>query len=317
MPLMPYKGGLMLILFVVFIICVILYLYSLTFRLLIEKPLDFIVNVPKDLYFYFKRYKNIPKKPFINVYVGLFGQGKTLSAVKDVIDFYHAYNDKIVYDDRVKKYVKQKVLVLSNVDLVGIKYRKFTSLQQIVWIARTRHKTDKRQGVRTITVVLGDEFSVQMNCRSYRESKDSKGNKIQANIDPLFLNALLTSRHSLVHGFYLTSQRFEHMDALLRQVSTNVIVCEKHWRIQKQSFYDAYQMEHCPDPTKLQAKRIEGFFVTDKIYNSYNTLQVVENLAKSCSEGDLISEKEIRDNIALQGRFQSVDKKKKNKRLSK
>lgn len=291
---------------IILLVCIILYAYSLTFRLLIDNPINFFRYISIDIYHYFRRYKNIPKKPFINVYCGLFGQGKTLSAVHDVIEFYNSFNNKRVYDDRIKDYVVQKVFVLSNVHINGIKYRKFSSLQQLVNIARWRHHTDKKHHVRTITIVLGDEFSVQMNSRSFK-----------TNIDPLFLNALLTSRHALVHGFYLTSQRFEHMDALLRQVSTYVIECQKVWRIQKLTYYDAYDREHASDPTKINAKRIEGFFVLDKDYAAYDTLAVVENLAKSCTEGDLISEKEIRENLALQGRFQDTDKKKKKKRLGK
>ena len=247
----------MVLLAILLLVCIILYAYSLTFRLLLENPINFIHYVPVDLLKYILKYKNIPKKPFINVYCGLFGQGKTLSAVHDVINFYNEYNNKKVYDDRIKEYVTQKVFVLSNVDIKGIKYRKFTSLQQLVNIGRWRHHTDKKHKTRTITIVLGDEFSVQMNSRSFK-----------TNIDPLFLNTLLTSRHALVHGFYLTSQRFEHMDALLRQVSTNVIECKKVWRIQKLSYYDAYDREHCSDPTKLKPNHIEGFFVLDKHHNN-------------------------------------------------
>ena len=99
--------------FVITLIVIVLYVYSVGFRLFIDKPFRFTSYIPKDLYFYFTRYKNIPKKPFINVYVGLFGSGKTLSAVHDIIEFYNTYNDKKVYDDRIKEYVIQKVFILS------------------------------------------------------------------------------------------------------------------------------------------------------------------------------------------------------------
>lgn len=288
---------------IILFVCIILYAYSLTFRLILDNPINFLKYLPIDILKYIRKYKNIPKKPFINVYCGLFGQGKTLSAVHDVINFYNDFNNKRVFDDRIKEFVIQKVFVLSNVHINGIKYRKFTSLQQLVNIARWRHHTDKKHKTRTITIVLGDEFSVQMNSRNFKN-----------NIDPLFLNALLTSRHALVHGFYLTSQRFEHMDALLRQVSTNVIECQKVWRIQKLTYYDAYDREHVADPTKLKPKRIEGFFVLDKHYAAYDTLAVVENLSKSCSEGDMISEKEIRENITPSVRYVSDQGKKKGRK---
>lgn len=286
--------------FVIVLIIIVLYVYSVGFRLFIDKPIRFTSYIPKDLFFYFTRYKNIPKKPFINVYVGLFGSGKTLSAVHDVIEFYQTYNNKKVYDDRIKEYVTQKVFILSNVHLNGIPYRHFHSLQQLVNIGRWRHHTDKKKKQRTITIVLGDEFSVQMNSRSFK-----------TNIDPLFLNALLTSRHALIHGFFLTSQRFEHLDALLRQVTSNVIECKKLWRIQRNDYYDAYQREHCSRPEDLKPIERSGWFVTDRDYQSYDTLAVVENLSKACSEGDMITEKEIRENIGQRETHGEKQKRKK------
>ena len=81
---------------------------------------SFSVTTPplaiKDFYFWMRRYKHIPKQSKLIVYTGLFGQGKTLSMVHDVIVFYNTYNNKIVYDDRFNEFVKQKVLVISNVN---------------------------------------------------------------------------------------------------------------------------------------------------------------------------------------------------------
>lgn len=291
----------------------ILSFLSITIRLFAKQPITFLINIPIDLFNYFYKYRHIPKKPFINVYCGLFGSGKTLSAVHDVTAFYNRYNDKRVYDDRQKKFVMQKVEVLSNVDLNYIPYVKFTSLQQIVDIAKFRHETDKELGVRTVTVILGDEFSVQMNSRNFMGSKSNSGKQIEKNIDPLFLNALLTSRHALIHGFYLTSQRFEHLDALLRQVSTNVIECKKSWRIQKNTYYDAYDREHASDPTKIEPLLRTGFFVRNCDYHAYDTLQVVSNLVKACDEGDMMSADEIRNKITSKDRYIDNIKEKKRK----
>ena len=109
---------------IIAILVVFLYVYSLFFRLLLHNPIKFLIYAFKDIYYQYKRYRFIPKKPFINCYVGLFGMGKTLSAVHDCIDFYNSYNDKLVYDDRFNKYVKQEVLILSNVDLKTVPYKK-------------------------------------------------------------------------------------------------------------------------------------------------------------------------------------------------
>lgn len=271
---------------------IVLYIFSLTFRLFVRQPLSFFYYGAVDFYKWITKYLYIPTTPFINVYCGLFGSGKTLSAVHDVTAFYRRYNDRKVWDDRVNEFVTQKVLILSNVDLKSVPFVPFTGLQQIVDIGRYRHVEDAKAHLRTVTIILGDEFSVQMNSRSFK-----------TNIDPLFLNALLTSRHALIHGFYLTSQRFEHMDALLRQVSTNVIECKKLWRVQKNTYYDAYLREHASDPMSVEHKLVTGFFVRDKDYHAYDTLQVVQNLTKACVEGDMISSEEIRNNITPKDRF--------------
>lgn len=288
----------------IFIAVTIFYVYSFTFRMILNNPVNILKYIFKDIRDYF-RYRYIPKKPFINVYVGLFGQGKTLSAVHDAIDFYHEYNNKRVYDDRINKWVTQKVMILSNVHLNGVKYRKFHSLDQLVLISKSRHDTDRRRKQRTITIVIGDEFSVQMNSRSFRD-----------NLNPIFLNTLLTSRHCLIHGFYLTSQRFSHMDAMLRQISSNVIQCEKIWRFQKLTYFDAWSYENCSRPADCPVSSVKGFFIQDRDFKSYDTLQVVQNLIKSHQANDFLTEKETRENLQPIGSTTTIiqDKKKKRNR---
>ena len=125
---------------IIFIAVIIFYVYSFIFRMILNNPINILKYIFRDIRDYF-RYRYIPKKPFINVYVGLFGQGKTLSAVHDAISFYHEYNNKRVYDDRINQWVNQKVMILSNVHLNGVKYRKFHSLDQLVLISKSRHET--------------------------------------------------------------------------------------------------------------------------------------------------------------------------------
>lgn len=303
----------MIILFLICLLLFVLYFKSIHFNIAIH-------NIPKilhysfpDVFRYLFRYKNIPNKPFINMYIGLFGQGKTLSAVHDCVEFYYTYNDKKVYDDRIGKFVTQKVFILSNVSLVGVPYRKFTSLQQIVNIARWRHITDKKKNQRTITVVIGDEFSVQMNSRNFQGGKTSSGKVIEKNISPLFLNALLTSRHALIHGFFLTSQRFGHVDALLRQVTTNVIECKKVWRLQGLIYYDAWKYENCVNPLELRPERKTGFFVTNEDYSRYDTLAVVADLSKATDDGDMLPLAEQRERIHGEQKIEVNVKKKRRK----
>jgi hypothetical protein len=264
----------------IIIIVTLLYLSSIYFRLLLLNFFSVLKYSFFDIIKY-SRYKNIPKKPFINVYVGLFGQGKTLSAVHDCINFYYQYNNKRVYDDRFKRWTTQKVMILSNVHLNNVPYRYLHNLHQLNLIAKTRHLTDKRKNQRTITIALIDEASTCFNSREFR-----------SNISPTFLRTLLCSRHSLIHGFYLTSQRFSHMDALLRQVSSNVIECKKFWRFQKLTFYDAWTYENAASPAAVTPVSSDGFFVSDKDYAAYDTLAVVQALIKDQEDGKMISSQE-------------------------
>lgn len=238
-----------------------------------------------DLCSYLKYHKwNICKTGELRCYVGLFGKGKTLSAVHYVVKKYEQFNNKKVYDFDRKKWVTQRIHIISNVEL-ALPYEKFVSLSQLVSVADKMRDYDREHDTLTVTLVLGDEFSVQLNSRSFK-----------TNIDPLFLNTLLTCRHHHISLIY-TSQRFNHVDALLRQVTSSVITCNKCWRFMVHGSYDAYELENASDPTMVKPLARFGWFVTDKDYNAYDTLACVGNLTKSCKEGDMLSESEI---LALQ-----------------
>ena len=205
----------MIWLIISFLVIGVLYTYSFTFRMAITEPKNLLKYILKDL-IDLRKSSGKPKKPFLNIYVGLFGMGKTLSMVHDVIDFYYQFNGKKVWDDRFDRWAIQKVFVLSNVHINGIKYRHLKSLSQLNQIAKWRHVSDRKKHhgkyYRTITLLVVDEASTQLNSRSFKTNF----------ANPQTLSTLLTSRHALIHGIYMTSQRFSHCDALLRQVTTNV-----------------------------------------------------------------------------------------------
>lgn len=228
-----------------------------------------------------KRY-NLCRTGELLAYVGLFGKGKTLSVVHRVVSDYKHYNDKKVWCSRRKKWVTQKVRVLSNVSL-NIPYEQFVSLSQIIYHAEHSAIEDNLNDTLTVTLVLGDEFSVQMNSRNFK-----------TNIDPLFLNTLLTCRHYHISLFY-TAQRFSHVDALLRQVTSAVIDCNKLWRFQRQNVYDAWEMENAANVQLIRPLVRRAWFVTDADYSAYDTLACVGNLQKSVKDGDMLSSAEILD----------------------
>lgn len=264
---------------------VVLCRMSVCFRIAVLHPIlvlrDAVIDSIK--YIKYKRWHECKTGKLI-CYVGLFGRGKTLSAVHYVCKAYKKYNDKLVYDFNRCKWVTQKIHIISNVEL-AIPYEKFETLKQIVRVAEKMRNIDEKNDTLTVTLVLGDEFSVQLNSRSFK-----------TNIDPLFLNTLLTCRHHHISLIY-TSQRFNHVDALLRQVTSYVVSCNKCWRFMVHGQYDAYELENSSDPTMIQPRKRYGWFVNDSDYAAYDTLACVDNLSKSCMDGDMITEEQI---LALQ-----------------
>ena len=271
--------------FIVLIFSIIILALFPKIRCAVCHPVGVILYGIKDLYFYVRHnLKNLYRTGELVAYVGLFGKGKTLSAVHKVVSAYKKYDGKTVWCSRRHKLVTQRIKVISNVAL-SIPYEDFVSLEQVVLDAERKADYDDANNTLTITLVLGDEFSVQMNSRNFKK-----------NIDPLFLNTLLTCRHYHISLFY-TAQRFQHVDALLRQVTSYVVDCDKTWRFQGNNQYVAWEMENATNPLLLRPVRRRAWFVKDSDYNAYNTLACVGNLKKDMQEGNMLTEEEI---LALQ-----------------
>lgn len=254
---------------------------SVIFRVVITHPFKVIINAVVDFFKFITRLKwHDLSTGYIICFIGLFGKGKTLSAVRYVVKLYNLYNNKKIYDPARKKFVTQKIHIVSNVTL-NIPYEEFVSLAQVVQIADRYKSIDEENNTLTKHIILGDEFSVQLNSRSFK-----------SNIDPLFLNTLLTCRHHHISLIY-TAQRFNHVDALLRQVTSYVVSCNKVWRIMVHNEYDAYDLENASNPLDVKPLRRFGWFIRNKHFNNYDTLACVNNLKKSCMEGDMLTEEEI------------------------
>jgi len=255
-------------------------------------PVSTVYYGCKDMYYYFKHNRaNLYPTGELVAYVGLFGKGKTLSAVHKVVSAYERYDGLPVWCPRRHKMVTQRVKVISNVSL-SIPHEDFVSLEQIVLDAERKNEYDDANDTLTITLVLGGEFSVQLNSRNFKK-----------NIDPLFLNTLLTCRHYHI-SLYYTAQRFMQVDALLRQVTSCVVDCDKTWRIQGNNEYDAWEMENAANVSLLRPIRRRAWFVRDSDYEAYNTLACVGSLKKDMQEGAMLSEAEI---LALQVNTQQAN----------
>lgn len=270
---------------ILFIACAVVLIFFPVIRCAVFHPVSLTVYGLKDLFHYFRhREYNFCGSGELVGYVGLFGKGKTLSAVHRVVSTYKAFDGKKVWCPRRKKIVTQKVKVISNVTL-KIPYEELKSLKQIVEAARAQQVIDDANDTLTVILVLGDEFSVQMNSRNFK-----------TNIDPLFLNTILTCRHYYI-SLYYTAQRFGHVDALLRQVTSYVVECDKLWRFQRLAKYDAWDLENASSSKLVAPFARSCWFVKDEDYAAYDTLAVVDNLEHSVKENDMLTPEEI---LALQ-----------------
>lgn len=255
---------------------------SVPVRIMCLHPFKVVRYAVFDLYRYFHdRKKYIYDGGILNAYCAHFGGGKTLSLVEYVVYLFYRYNNRTVYDRKRGRWVLQKVNIISNVHLNGVPYQPLYGLSQIVECARYNASIDEKEGTRTVTLVILDEASSEMNSRSFKD-----------NIDPTFLNTLITCRHYHMSMFY-SSQKFHLTDKLLRSVTQHVVWCNKCWRFMIQYFYSADEVENVVDVRLVKPLKRWGFLIEDKIYNAYDTLACVEKLQKKVSEGDMLSESEI------------------------
>lgn len=214
-----------------------------------------------------------------------FGCGKTLSASSFVVDLFKQFDGKKVWCSRRKKFVTQRIKVLSNIDFLTIPYEKLVSLSQFVQWTDQVVAVDDANDTLTATYMVIDEASSQLNSRDFKN-----------NFDPYFIARLLTSRH--VHAsIILTSQRSGMVDKLMRDCTHMYIGCDKLWRLQRLNYYDAYEIENAQSPSLVKPIQRRCWFVKDSAFANYDTYASVQALRKSCEKGDMLSEEEI---IALQ-----------------
>lgn len=272
---------------ILLIIGLLLFCFCITFRVIVSHPFATAFYALKDSYLYFKRREyDLYNGGLLNCYFAHFGGGKTLSVTHYVAALFKRYNNKRAWDKGKRKFVLQKVHIISNVHLSNVPYEELVSLSQIVCCAYKNKKIDEDNDTRTVVLVLLDEASSQLNSRNFK-----------TNIDADFLNTLITSRHFHMSLFY-TSQKFKLVDALLRSVTQTCISCHKVWRIMIQNIYDADEMEYASNPMLVQPLRRTGWFIKDKDYNAYDTLATVEKLKKAVDNNEMMSEAEI---LAMRG----------------
>lgn len=238
-----------------------------------------VYSIGYDIYHYYHdRQWRIPPFGFIDMYCGLFGQGKTVSAVARVRSIYRRYNNKKVFIDG--QWRRVQIRIFSNVELQGVPYEKLTSLQQIVdW------RLVKLEHPEAFAYFVIDECSSILNSRSFA-----------SNMNFFSINSFLTCRHSNA-AVICTSQRFAMVDKILREVTQTVYQCKKTWRVITQGVYDAYVIENASDPTQIKPRGFRTLFCKNTLFRTYDTQALVDQINKSCKESDQLGTSEILEKI--------------------
>lgn len=259
-------------------------------RCVLFHPFLTIYYGSRDLFFYFRHRKwNEAHFGQILCYIAngstSFGCGKTLSASHYIVDLYKEHDGKKVWCSRRKKFVTQRIKVISNIDFLTIPYERLESLAQFVQWTDIVDDVDSVNDTLTVTYMVIDEASSQLNSRDFK-----------SNFDAYFLSRLLTTRHARA-SIILTSQRSGMVDKLMRDCTHMYIGCNKIWRLQCLNYYDAYEIENAQSPSLVKPIQRRCWFVKDSAFANYDTYACVQSLRKSCERGDMLSEEEI---LALQ-----------------
>lgn len=211
-----------------------------------------------------------------------FGSGKTLNMVSDAIKIYNQYNDVEVYDFENERWCNQYVHIISNIELFGVPFVRLESTSQIVDLVEMDDNMDPNLH---IYLILIDELGRIFNNRDWKNNLPSD-----------LLGAMFQQRKNklLIKG---TVQDFSLFDATLRKLSSVVYICRKQWRFLIRSTYSATDIERSGYNLEfVQPKGSFCGFATDKLYNSYNTNEVVSDLAKNVLEGKQLTNYEVLQN---------------------
>ncbi len=184
----------------------------------------------------------------IDLFIGMFGHGKTLSATHKARQIYKQFGNKVRF--------------ISNYKLIGIPYTPLINFTQICNL-----EFDKGDYVGT--VVLIDEIEDILSHRNYKDF-------------PLAMLSVLTQQRKNHVYIMCTAQRFFMVDKIFRGITTNVIDCNKYWRFQHVRYYDAWEYENALSNVRLlRPLSNKWWFVSNKDYKSYDTSEMISGTASS------------------------------------
>lgn len=227
-----------------------------------------------DFYYYIKHkeYNRCPhygRVDIISAYRNkVFGSGKTLCVSKKVHDIYNKYNGLPVWDAEKGAFVAQHIHIVSNVSFTDLPYTPFVTSRQLMNV---------EQPPQDVTIFVMDEIGAIWNSRDFK-----------TNISTELLRNLLQVRKNKIY-IIGTSQRFHFCDALLRQITGNLLCVKKTWRIVRKLAYDPVDFENCNNISMLKPLSVSYEWITNQDYSAYNTDERVDKLRTD----DLLPDEQI------------------------
>ena len=198
----------------------------------------------------------------IEMFIGMFGHGKTLSMTHKANQIYKRFGDQVRF--------------ISNYELKNIPYIPLINFEQLVDLG-----DDDSDFIGT--VVLIDEISSVLNNRAFAKF-------------PMDLLALLMQQRKRRVFFMVSAQRQKMVDIIFRNITTYCIDCRKIWRFCNLKYYDAWDYENSPNVQLLKPIKNYWWFVRNKDYDSYDTSQMISR--SSCA--DFISNDEAIVRLGLE-----------------
>ncbi len=241
---------------IVFLVFLFFYVFSLTFRLIIDNLHNIIYYAPKDISKYLIEKKWKLWNGFgIRMYCGYFGSGKSMLACKYICDMYEKYKNS-----------PTPLTVISNIPL-RIPYVQLANYQQITEVEDN-------------TIIFLDECNTLFNARAWKDF-------------PVELVYQLCQNRKKHVMLLMTAPRFHLVDKSIRDVTEFVYQC-KHpfWRFHFVSVFNGWDFENAPNIQLLRPLERYGVFAKDSYYSNYDSFAIIDNVKKE----EFLSKEEILSN---------------------
>lgn len=221
-------------------------------KFLVRHKLPKYLDVVKWVFIDFLRGKTA-RFSGIYSYVGLPGEGKTLSMVAHI--------------ERVKKQFGKDVLVATNFNYKGEDARIEHWLDIIKFATRA-----KKEGKRCIIAM--DEIHITFDSADWQHF-------------PAEMLSLISFNRKYNLQFICSSQDYDRVPKKIRRICEYVVICEnvlKTDRYFKNYYYQKSSYDSVFDGQLKKADFIRDFVADDWLYSRYDTKQLVEKLTRSAQE---------------------------------